>query len=48
MAIDPVCGMKVDERTTRYSYAFQGTSYYFCCQHCLETFKKDPAKYLKK
>ena len=29
MAIDPVCGMEVDERTTKEKVTHQGSTYYF-------------------
>ncbi len=44
--IDPVCGMEVEEKTAAARYAYDGKTYLFCSLHCLETFKKDPAKYL--
>ncbi|MEM3056116.1 MAG: YHS domain-containing protein, partial [Candidatus Bathyarchaeia archaeon] len=30
MARDPVCGMEVDEKTTRYKSTYEGETYYFC------------------
>ncbi len=44
LGIDPVCGMKVAD--TRWSGAFEGTSYYFCCDGCRDRFTAEPAKYL--
>jgi Cu+-exporting ATPase len=44
-AIDPVCGMTV-ETDGAASLSHDGKSYYFCCHHCLEKFRSDPAKYL--
>ena len=26
---------------------YKGKSYYFCCQHCVKDFKKNPEKYAK-
>ncbi len=46
MAIDPVCGMEVDEKTN-FKYYYKGKIYYFCCKHCMDAFKKDAEKYLK-
>jgi Cu+-exporting ATPase len=37
MAIDPVCGMHVDERTAL-SWQKDGVTYYFCCEHCRQKF----------
>jgi Cu+-exporting ATPase len=38
--------MMVDPATARGKYDYQGETYYFCAQHCLEKFRADPAKYL--
>jgi P-type Cu+ transporter len=46
--LDPVCGMTVDPGTAKFTYSHRGKAYYFCCAHCLEKFKTDPEKYLKK
>ena len=37
MAIDPICQMTVDEQTAL-SGEFDGQTYYFCCQGCLNKF----------
>ncbi len=37
MAIDPICGMEVDE-STDLTVDRDGQTYYFCCRHCLEKF----------
>jgi Cu+-exporting ATPase len=37
MAIDPICGMQVDEATAL-SADRGGTTYYFCCEHCRTKF----------
>jgi xanthine dehydrogenase accessory factor len=39
-AIDPICGMKVDPATAKYSSEFNGRTIYFCCLHCKETFDR--------
>ncbi len=44
---DPVCGMATEEKGTFITYDYQGEQYYFCCHHCLEKFKADPAQYLQ-
>ena len=43
--ICPVSGEKIDEKST---YEYQGKIYNFCCSSCIEDFKKDPEKYIKK
>jgi P-type Cu+ transporter len=45
MAKDPVCGMQVDPERAAGKLEHDGTSYYFCSRHCLETFRKDPGRY---
>jgi xanthine dehydrogenase accessory factor len=39
-AIDPICGMKVDPATAKYSSEFEGRTIYFCCLHCKQTFDR--------
>jgi P-type Cu+ transporter len=46
MAIDPVCGMEVDERTTKDKATHEGTTYYFCSQDCREEFQASPEDYI--
>lgn len=45
MAIDPVCGMQVDEKSAAGSLEHGGRRYYFCSDRCLEKFRADPARY---
>ncbi|MCA8991269.1 MAG: heavy metal translocating P-type ATPase [Planctomycetaceae bacterium] len=40
MAIDPICGMTVDE-STAISYQIGDETYYFCCEHCRQKFAGD-------
>lgn len=40
MAIDPICGMTVDEATGR-SVEQNGQTYYFCSEHCRQKFLAD-------
>ena len=42
---DPVCGMVIDPATAAGSEEYHGTTYYFCSQSCLDSFKADPQKY---
>jgi Cu+-exporting ATPase len=46
MAIDPICGMTVDQATAAGSYEYKGQRYYFCALSCLERFKADPERAL--
>jgi uncharacterized membrane protein YraQ (UPF0718 family)/YHS domain-containing protein len=46
-ATDPVCGMKVD-RAKALPLEHEGTTYYFCSEHCLHAFESDPQSYVGK
>jgi YHS domain-containing protein len=35
---DPICGMKVDKEKTEYFYEKDGEIFYFCSEHCKDTF----------
>ncbi len=43
----PVLNEKIDERN-KTTYEYEGKIYNFCCAACIEDFKKDPEKYIKK
>ena len=57
-AVDPVCGKKVargkileideDKIRAELTYKYKGQPYFFCSNECLEKFKKNPEKYIKK
>jgi YHS domain-containing protein len=47
MAIDPVCGMTVDEKKAPARSEYQGKTYYFCAVGCKKAFDQDPEKYIK-
>lgn len=47
MAIDPVCGMEVDEKTAPAKAVYNGKTYYFCAAGCKEEFEEDPEGYLE-
>jgi len=46
MAIDPVCGMEVDERSATDKVTHQGQTYYFCSKDCKDEFQADPEEYI--
>jgi len=46
MAVDPVCGMKVEESSAAATSDYQGKTYYFCAPGCKVAFDKEPQKYL--
>jgi len=41
---DPICGMTVDV-SNGLKTDYNGRYYYFCSQHCLDTFRKEPERY---
>ncbi len=45
-ARDPVCGTSVDPDRAAEKWEYQGKTHYFCCAHCLEKFRAEPARYL--
>jgi P-type Cu+ transporter len=40
--------MNVNPATSKHVHEHQGRRFYFCCGHCVETFKSDPTQYLDK
>ncbi len=46
LAIDPVCGMKVDPATARHRGSHEGREYFFCNARCREKFLADPVRFL--
>ena len=47
-AIDPVCGMEVEEAEAEYKTEYKGKMYYFCAAGCLRSFQQEPESYLPK
>ena len=47
-AIDPVCGMRIQVRTSVHSHVHEGATYHFCCAGCLEKFRAAPAEILSR
>ncbi|WP_458068482.1 heavy metal translocating P-type ATPase [Rhodanobacter sp. BL-MT-08] len=45
VAIDPVCGMKVDVASAKHRADHDGKTFYFCSGRCREKFEADPAAY---
>jgi P-type Cu+ transporter len=43
---DPICDMDVEPATAAGSYEYKGTTYYFCCEPCLEKFRESPEVYV--
>jgi YHS domain-containing protein len=40
MAIDPICGMTVDEKTAAANSVYKEKTYYFCSRGCKVQFEK--------
>jgi YHS domain-containing protein len=45
--ICPVLGEPIDE-ANKATYEYKGKVYNFCCAMCVDTFKKEPQKYIDK
>ena len=43
---DPVCKMKVMPETAAAKYDYNGKTYYFCAQRCMERFRANPGQFL--
>ena len=43
---DPVCGMSTDKQGEFSRYDYDGKTYYFCSEHCLNKFKNNPDEFL--
>jgi len=46
VAVDPVCGMKVNPDTAAASSEHDGVTYYFCAPGCQRAFARDPSAFL--
>ncbi|MBL8140237.1 MAG: heavy metal translocating P-type ATPase, partial [Acidobacteria bacterium] len=44
--IDPVCGMTIDPEQAAGHVVFEGATYYFCSESCLQKFRDEPARYV--
>lgn len=45
--IDPVCGMTIKKDEAKFSYEYNGTTYYFCMEGCKDKFVENPEEYIK-
>jgi YHS domain-containing protein len=43
---DPVCGMQIEPDDAAGTAEYQGKTYYFCSQACLDAFEADPSPYV--
>lgn len=44
---DPVCGMSVTPDSAAGSFEYDGQTYYFCSEHCLQRFRKTPSLFIE-
>lgn len=44
-ALDPVCGMTIEESDAVGTSDYQGKTYYFCSKDCKEEFDANPDDY---
>jgi YHS domain-containing protein len=47
MATDPVCGTKIDDKTTEFQTQFAGRKYYFCSDECRKEFEEQPEDFVE-
>jgi P-type Cu+ transporter len=43
---DPVCGMQIEPDDAAGTAVYEGVTYYFCSQFCLDAFEADPSAYV--
>ena len=46
MAIDPVCGMDVNESNPPAKTTYDSKTYYFCSEQCKTDFEEDPEEFI--
>ena len=44
--VDPVCGMTISPEDAAGQHEYQGQTYYFCAESCLERFRADPEAFV--
>ena len=44
---DPVCGMSVNPASAAGSFEYNGQTYYFCSEHCLQRFRNSPSQFIE-
>jgi YHS domain-containing protein len=47
MTTDPVCGMEIDEKKTKYESQYGGQTYAFCSKECKDEFDQTPEEYAR-
>jgi len=44
---DPVCGMTFTMEQAAKALEWQGRTFHFCCEACLQAFQEDPQRYVQ-
>ncbi|HWQ47786.1 MAG TPA: PKD domain-containing protein [Methanosarcina sp.] len=44
--VDPVCKMKINKNTAKFTSKYKGKTYYFCAASCKKKFDANPSKYI--
>lgn len=47
MTIDPVCGMRLEEKKPELQAQYAGRKYFFCSEECKQEFEADPNGYVE-
>ena len=47
MPTDRVCGVVLDEKTSKFKITYEGETYYFCSVKCKKKFKRNARKFVK-
>jgi P-type Cu+ transporter len=47
VAVDPVCGMRVNPDTAKHRFEYRGEQYFFCSARCRERFQAEAEKFLQ-
>lgn len=47
LAVDPVCGMRVNKEDAKFTHVHNDKTYYFCSEECKDKFVKAPGNYVR-
>jgi Cu+-exporting ATPase len=45
MAVDPVCGMEINDKDSAISATHSGKTFHFCSEECKQKFQANPEQY---
>ncbi|MDH5495268.1 MAG: YHS domain-containing protein, partial [Candidatus Bathyarchaeota archaeon] len=46
MPSDPVCGVVLNEKTSRFKMSYDGETYHFCSVKCKKKFRRNPSRFV--